>query len=123
MSRAQPAPALLALEIARAANLCAGVVRGDEHYFCCPGSAHKKGDQHPSLRVNARKNCFVCSVCQVSGGAWALAAFCLGCPPDHKATVASWLRANGLSHTNVVAMASDNSGRGPLPNRCGNEPK
>src|SRR5262249_26455276 len=109
MSRPQPSPTLLVLDIAPAANLRPGGVRGDEHYFGCPGPEHLKGDQNPSLRLNIRKNCFACSVCHVSGGAWALAAHCVGCPTDDKATVANWLRTNGLSRTNVVPMAPSNS--------------
>lgn len=48
---------------------------GAELLYRCPGESHRNGDQNTSLTVNSKKNVWACFVCQISGKAWALAAF------------------------------------------------
>src|SRR5436309_10002176 len=48
------------LDVARAAQLLPGPIRGAEHSFHCPGLSHTGGDKHPSLLINVTKNCYMC---------------------------------------------------------------
>lgn len=84
------------LDVARAAELRAGPVRGVEHAFHC----ERHDDKHASLLINEKKNCWMCAPCGGRGNAWALAAFLAGVEPSNKPAVASWLRDHGLSTRN-----------------------
>src|SRR6266581_3034452 len=85
--------ALVALDIANAATLRHGPVRGAEHAFICP----RHDDQNPSLKINAKKNCWMCAPCRKAGNAWALAAFLAGVAPGDKRAIAAWLHEHGFT--------------------------
>lgn len=51
------------LEVARAAGITSEKSSGDEHFFKCPFH----DDHTPSLRLNARKNTFICDPCVALG--------------------------------------------------------
>src|SRR5262249_13056867 len=63
-------------------------------------------DQRPSLRINDKKNCWICQPCRKAGNAWALVAFILGVDPNDKGAVVVWLREHGLERQNVVPIRS-----------------
>ena len=81
--------------------------QGRELLWLCP--CHD--DRHPSLCVNAGKNCWLCGPCGKSGNAWELAAFFAGVGPDDKRAVTAWLRERGL--LNAGKVKSPGGGRGP----------
>jgi len=81
------------LDVAKAAELEAGSMSGDEHCFKCP----RHRDKHPSLMVNVKKNCWMCGPCGAGGNAWELAAFLAGLDPkNEKKAVVTWLQEHGL---------------------------
>lgn len=84
--------AFTCLDVVKAAELEAGPISGTEHSFKC--SRHP--DKHPSLKINKKKNCWMCGPCSAKGNAWALAAFIAGVSPDDKPAVTQWLRDRGL---------------------------
>lgn len=65
---------------------------GHEFLYKCT----RHGDEHPSLKINARKNVWLCGPCGASGNAWKLAAFLTGCDPNERQTITNWLREKGL---------------------------
>ena len=83
------------LEIARAANLEPGKIRGDEHFFRCP----RHDDRDPSLRINPAKKGFSCKPCNAGGNYWEFAAFLAGVDPKDKPAVMSYLRSLGLAES------------------------
>jgi hypothetical protein len=83
------------LEIARAANLEPGRIRGDEHFFRCP----RHDDRDPSLRINPAKKGFSCKPCNAGGNYWEFAAFLAGADPKDKPAVMSYLRSLGLAES------------------------
>jgi len=88
------------LDVARAARLRVGPIRGAEHAFHCPGPGHKDGDQHASLLINTKKNCWLCGPCGAKGTAWQLAAHCAGVAPSNKPAVMRWVKEHGLADSN-----------------------
>jgi AAA domain/CHC2 zinc finger len=82
--------------------LCSDIVRaalgeplrqqGQELDYRCPNHP----DQNPSLKVNHKKNVWMCGPCGESGGPWALAAFLSGRDASDKPAVTEWLRERGL---------------------------
>lgn len=94
----QPSPGRLNCEeIVRAALGEPRKREGAELLYPCPHPEHHaNGDTHPSLKVNPKKNTWACFVCNVSGTAWALAAFLARLDPADKPGVTSWLRERGL---------------------------
>jgi hypothetical protein len=71
--------------------------KGAELIWRCPHpTAHEHGDAHPSLKVNPKKDVFMCGPCGAKGKAWALAAFIAGVDPKDKEAVLSWLEKHGL---------------------------
>jgi hypothetical protein len=79
-------------KIARAAIREAPRQSGAELLHRCPN--HE--DKHPSLKINTKKNCWMCGPCQQSGGAWDLAAFLSGHDPSNKKAIVAWLRDHNL---------------------------
>lgn len=65
-------------------------------YRCIHPERHQSGDAHPSLKINPKKDTWACFVCNVSGTAWALAAFFAGRDPGDRPGVSAWLRERGL---------------------------
>src|SRR5262245_8133447 len=108
ISGAAAAPALNCLDVARGANLGAGPIRGDEYSFHCP----RHDDQRPSLRINEKKNCWICQPCRKAGNAWAFAAFIAGADPKDKSAVVVWLRKHGLDRHIVSIQRNHVSGNG-----------
>lgn len=51
---------------------------------------------HPSLKINLKKDLFLCGPCGKGGKAWALAAFLACLDPGDKPGVTAWLRERGL---------------------------
>jgi len=84
------------LDVARAAQLLPGPIRGAEHSFHCPCLSHTGGDKHPSLLINVTKNCFICGPCGIGVTAWQLAAFLAGVNPSDKSYVIRWLTEHGV---------------------------
>jgi hypothetical protein len=85
-------PSLQCVAVARAAfgeNLSQ---ERHELLWRCPNH----NDQHPSLKINIKKNNWMCGPCGAGGNAWQLAAFLAGVQPSNKAAVAAWLRERGL---------------------------
>jgi len=64
-----------------------------ELYYRCP----QHEDHHPSLKINPRKNVFLCGPCSASGGAWAFAAWLARVGANEKKAVGAWLRENGFA--------------------------
>lgn len=59
-----------------------GIVKNGEVSFTCTNNqAHDHGDRRPSCRWNREKAVFICDVCQLQGGAFALAKL-FGLPLD-----------------------------------------
>ena len=86
---------------------CEGVVRaalgepvkreGAELIYRCPQpERHSNGDEHPSLKINTKKNVWSCFPCAAKGTAWALAAFLAGLDPGDKSALGAWLKERGL---------------------------
>jgi hypothetical protein len=94
------------IDVALAAHLRPGPVRGHEHDYHCPGPGHANGDQRASLRINTLKNCFMCSPCGAKGTAWQLAAFLGGLDPSDKDGVKQWVTEHGLSNGSGKTPAS-----------------
>jgi hypothetical protein len=65
-------------------------------WHCSDPERHQNGDVHPSLKINTKKNTWACFVCNVSGTAWALAAFIARLDPGNKPAVGAWLQERGL---------------------------
>jgi len=87
--------ALQCFEVARAV-LGEPVRRmGQELFFRCANPRHI--DDHPSLKINQRKNVWMCGPCGASGNAWQLAAFIGGLAPNDKVGITSFLRMHGCS--------------------------
>jgi hypothetical protein len=74
---------------------------GEEFFFVCPN--HK--DHDPSLKVNRKKNVWICGPCAASGNAWELAAFIAKLNPKNKQGMTLWLKNHELS----TAHGTDNS--------------
>ncbi len=91
---------LTCLDVAHAAALRPGKPFGGDCPFHCPGSGHQNGDIHASLRVNTKKNCWMCGPCDAKGTAWQLAAFLAGAEPSNKPAVLAWLSEHGLEPDN-----------------------
>lgn len=83
---------LLCSDIARAALGELHRQVGQEQVYGCVNH----DDQNPSLKVNPKKNVWMCGPCGKSGGAWALAAFLSGRDPSDKPAITEWLRERGL---------------------------
>ncbi len=69
---------------------------GHEFLYRCT----RHGDEHPSLKINARKNVWLCGPCGASGNAWKLAAFLIGCDPNDREVITDGLREKGLLGSN-----------------------
>jgi hypothetical protein len=107
-SAAGPAPVTATAPQTESARLtCESVARaglgnpvkheGAELIWRCPHpAAHTHGDTHPSLKINPKKDVFMCAPCGVQGKSWALAAFLAGVNAGNKQAVASWLEQRGL---------------------------
>lgn len=67
-------------------------ISAGEAYYTCP----QHDDRHPSLKINLKKNVFLCGPCNASGGAWAFAAFLARVGPYEKKAVGAWLREHGF---------------------------
>ena len=65
---------------------------GSDLIYHCPNH----DDKHPSLKINPKKNCFLCGPCAAQGGPWNLAAFLARINLKDKPTVTTWLRDRGL---------------------------
>jgi hypothetical protein len=65
-------------------------------YRCPHPEAHKNGDSHPSLKINPKKDVWLCGPCRAKGKAWALAAFIAGIDAGDKEKVTAWLVERGL---------------------------
>ena len=76
--------------------------RGQELDYRC--SNHP--DQNPSLRVNQKKNVWMCGPRGKSGGPWALVAFLSGREPSDKPTIGEWLWELGLLSRRVEPAGS-----------------
>ena len=85
-------PSLQCEAVARAVLGANTKREGVELVWNCPNH----DDQHPSLKINPKKNIWICGPCDRSGSAWQLAAFLAGVQPSDKAAVAAWLRERGL---------------------------
>jgi 5S rRNA maturation endonuclease (ribonuclease M5) len=96
------------LDIATAAGLRPGPVRGKEHSFHCPHRGHKNGDEHASLLINTKKNLWMCGPCAAKGTAWQLAAFLAGVEPSDKAALLGWLDKHGLTSVNGKRLTETN---------------
>jgi hypothetical protein len=85
---------------------------GAECLYRCPRpERHKKGDSHPSLKINPKKNVWACFPCDAKGTAWQLAAFLAGVDAGDKAAVKAWLKDKGLLNGAKGKAKAD--GRGP----------
>ena len=80
-------------------------------YRCAHPERHKNGDVHPSLKINPKKDVWLCAPCGAKGKAWALAAFLAGCDPGDKERVRAWLAEKGLLA--VSKGKGKAGGRGP----------
>jgi putative DNA primase/helicase len=70
---------------------------GAELVWRCPHPGpHTHGDAHPSLKINPKKDVFMCAPCGAQGKAWVLAAFLAGVDAGNKEAVKSWLERQGL---------------------------
>jgi len=104
------------LDVVYSVNLGAPKESGHEYSFPCPN--HE--DKHPSLKINIRKNCWMCGPCGTSGNAWVLAAFIAGYSPDDKENLMPWLRDRNLITGNkegrefVCAYVYEDENRNPL---------
>jgi len=118
---AAPAPAPAAPRTERARLTCESVARaglgnpskrkGGELLWHCPHpGTHTHGDTHPSLKINPKKDVFMCAPCGAQGKAWALAAFLAGVNANDKGAVRSWLQGYGLLND---ARRGEKSKRGP----------
>jgi len=86
---------------------------GVELLYRCPRpQRHSNGDAHPSLKVNPKKDVFLCGPCGAKGKAWALAAFLTGCDSSDKSAVKAWLKGRGL--LNGRGHKARANGRGPV---------
>jgi hypothetical protein len=83
---------LLCADIVRAALGQPRLQKAQELFYGCPNH----DDHNPSLKVNPKKNLWMCGPCGKSGGPWALAAFLSGRDPSDKPAVTEWLRERGL---------------------------
>jgi len=77
--------------------------QGAELFWACPNHA----DEHPSLQVNQRKNCWMCGPCGKSGSAWDLAACFAGHDHSAKHEITGWLRARHLLDSGGRAGGAD----------------
>jgi hypothetical protein len=85
--------------------------KGGELLWHCPHpGTHTHGDTHPSLKINPKKDVFMCAPCGAQGKAWALAAFLAGVNANDKGAVRSWLQGYGLLND---ARRGEKSKRGP----------
>ena len=86
---------------------------GAELLYRCPHpEGHKNGDAHPSMKVNPKKDVWLCGPCGAKGEAWALAAFIAGVDASDKARVMTWLKGKGLLDGAKRKAKAD--GRGPV---------
>jgi hypothetical protein len=88
-------------------------------YHCPHPEGHKNGDSHPSLKVNPKKNAWMCGPCGASGNAWELAAFLFGkgwkwesLSDNDREAVKAWLSEKGL-FAKGERKGKAKSGRGP----------
>jgi len=65
---------------------------GQELFYRC----RNHDDHDPSLKINQKKNCWMCGPCGAYGNAWALAAFLARLDPNDKPAVTKWLSEHGL---------------------------
>lgn len=84
--------AFTCLNVAHEANLGTSKISGHEHSFHCPNH----DDEHPSLKVNEKKNVWMCGPCNRGGKPWELAAFLAGFDPSDKSSVMAWLQEHNL---------------------------
>jgi len=88
---------------------------GPELVYRCPHpEKHTNGDAHPSLKINAKKDVFLCGPCGAKGKAWALAAFIAGVNPSDKQVVRAWLAEKGLLSKRGRKSETKTDGRGPV---------
>ena len=83
---------------------------GAELYYKCL----KHADNDPSLKVNLKKNAWMCGPCGTSGNAWDLAAFLLGQGPKWEKltkpvqqTVTAWLLEHGCLEKHAGSRKSE----------------
>ncbi|MDA2937164.1 phage/plasmid primase, P4 family [Acidobacteria bacterium AH-259-A15] len=72
---------------------------GDEHHFLCP----RHNDHNPSLKINDRKDVWLCKPCGGEGTPWALGAFLAGLDPSDKENVIAWLQEHNLMDGGAIA--------------------
>ncbi len=90
-------PALTCESVARVGLGKPAKHEGAELLWRCPHPGpHTHGDTHPSLKINPKKDVFMCAPCGAQGKAWALAAFLAGVDAENKQAVMSWLEQHGL---------------------------
>jgi hypothetical protein len=88
---------------------------GGELCFRCPRpERHKNGDAHPSLKINPKKNVFMCGPCGARGTAWQLAALLAGVDPADKPAVKTWLCEHGLLNLTGAKRPNLKNCRGPV---------
>jgi len=86
---------------------------GAELLYRCPHpERHSNNDAHPSLKINPKKDVFLCCPCGAKGKGWALAAFLAGCDSSDKNAVRAWLKQRGISEGGRRKERAD--GRGPV---------
>jgi hypothetical protein len=80
-------------------------------YRCPHPERHKNSDAHPSLKINPKKDVWLCGPCGAKGKAWALAAFIAGLDSGDKNRVSAWLRERGLLESAKAKGKRDGRGR------------
>lgn len=78
-------------------------ISAGELYYLCPQHA----DVHPSLKINPRKNVFLCGPCAASGGAWGFAAWLARVGANEKKAVGAWLREHGFEQAKEPATKKE----------------
>ena len=74
---------------------------------------HQHQDQHPSLKINPKKDVWMCAPCGGKGKGWVLAAFIADINPKNKKAVAAWLVEKELLPKAKRKAKPKADGRGP----------